>query len=240
MKRFAKLAAWLFLVGVLSVQPLAVPSAQAAEVQRTLQVRGVGSIEVVPDMATISFRLSALRETAAAAQEANAANLAALERVLKEFGIGERDIRTRSVTLREEWEYTNNQRVFKGYRAEQVIAVTVNDIGLVGKILDGVIAASGATVDGVDFGLKDRTAAEREALREAYEHAASRARVLAEMAGITLGVPSRIVDETSVAAPKLVALDAAFMRSSAAFEASTQVYPGTIVVEAQVYLEFTY
>lgn len=240
MQTKSRSAVWLLILGLLFTHALAVTT-QAQETEgRYLSVRGVGSVEVIPDKATIAFRLSALRDTAAAAQGANAANLVAMESVLKELGIDLRDVKTRGVTLREEWEYTNNERIFRGYRAEQTVAVTVNDITHVGSVLDRVIQASGAHVDGVEFGLKDRTQAEQEALRQAYAHAASRARVLAEMAGITLGAPSHIVDESAVVAAKSVAMDQTMLRAVAAFESTTPVYAGTIQVEARVLLQFDY
>ena len=118
--------------------------------------------------------------------------------MLAALGITEDDLKTQGVSLREEWEYVTTERVFKGYRAEHSIAVTVNDLAQVGPVVDAVSEVSGLTIDSVQFGLRDRREAERLALQQAYAHAESRARILAQMAGITLGAPASIVDQTSV------------------------------------------
>lgn len=204
-----------------------------------LQVSGVGVVEVAPDQATIRLRLSHLRNTAAEAQTANAEALRSLLDVLTALGITEDDLKTQGVSLREEWEYRTDERVFRGYRAEHSIAVTVADLALVGPAMDAASSVSGAAIDGVNFGLRDRREAEQLALQEAYAHAASRARVLAQMAGISLGVPSNIVDQTAVQ-PALPLRMEATAAKMLAFDAATEVFAGTITVEARVQLEFVY
>jgi|LSQX01.1.fsa_nt_gb uncharacterized protein YggE len=218
------------------------PAALASGDERTgrLSVSGVGAVEVAPDQATVRIRLSHLRDAAAEAQAANAAALQALREVLAALGITEDDLKTQGVSLREEWEYVTTERVFKGYRAEHSIAVTVNDLAQVGPVVDAVSEVSGLTIDSVQFGLRDRREAERLALQQAYAHAESRARILAQMAGITLGAPASIVDQTSVQPSLPLRSLEASAAKLVAFDAATEVFAGTITVEARVHLEFVY
>lgn len=230
--------AMVLMLGVLALSASSVAHAADTAAGR-IQVTGVGMVELSPDQATIIFRISQLRDSAADAQRANAETLRAIEEVLKSLGISEDQLKTQSVSLREEWEYRTNERVFTGYRAEQVLAVTTAELDQIGPIMDAVVSVPGAAIDGVNFGLRDRREAEKLALQEAYAHAASRARVLAEMAGITLGVPSSIVDQTSVQAALPLRMEQSVAKL-AAYDASTPVFAGTISVEARVYLEFQY
>lgn len=242
MERKLMRGAVLFVaLGLILSQVGAVPAVKATEssIGGRLQVSGVGTIEVTPDQAVILFRLAALRNSAGEAQAANAESLKALQAALGELGLSEEDIRTRSVNLREEWEYRTDERVFKGYRSEHVLAVTLSDLDQVGTVMDSVVKRSGATIDGVEFGLRDRREAERLALAQAYEHAASRAQVLADMAGVTLGAPRVILDQSSVVAAMPVRMEQAQLRA-VAFDASTPVFAGTIQVDARVQLEFGY
>lgn len=230
----------LVLCGIIIGQ-LALPAAYASDdaARGRLTVSGVGTVEVKPDQATVSLRLSTLAPEAAEAQRLNAQKATAVEAVLQQLGIAPEQIRTRSMSLREEWEYVDNERVLRGYRAEHVLAVTVYDLENVGALMDRVIEEAGAQVQGVEFGLRDRREAERLALQEAFNHAASRAQTLARLAGITLGPPSLIVDESAVVAPLPIAMDQALLRA-ASFEASTPVHPGLIRVDARVRLEYQY
>lgn len=229
--------ALLLGVTTLSWSPAALASSDLT--YGKLQVSGVGVVEVAPDQATIILRLSHLRDTAVEAQATNAAALQALREVLEGLGITADDLKTQGVSLREEWEYQTNERVFKGYRAEHSIAVTVDDLSNVGPVLDAASEVAGVGIDGVQFGLKDRREAERLALQEAYAHAASRARILAAMAGIELGVPSSIVDQTAVQPSVPLRMEATAAKMLA-FDAATEVFAGSITVEARVQLEFIY
>lgn len=232
----------LAVVALMVTLMLPRPSVQASSASSSgrLEVRGVGAIEVRPDQAIVVFRLFALEPTAGEAQSVNAVNLRAVQDVLKALGIDQQAVRTRSITLREEWEYLRDQREFRGYLAEHVLAVTVDDLTQVGEVLDRVIQASNATVQGVEFGLRDRREAEKLALREAYAHAAGRAQVLAESAGIRLGAPSAMIDESVAVAALPLSMDQAMLRASMAYESSTPVHPGMIRVEAKVRLEYVY
>lgn len=204
-----------------------------------LYVRGTGLIEVDPDQAILSFGARGLESTAAAAMAEQAKQMQRANEILQRFGIPSRDIQTRQVVLREDWEYRQNERVLRGYVAEQGMHVAVDNLDALGALIDALVGEAGIpSISGIEFRRKDRQAAADTALRAAYAQAEARARALVEAAGGELLGPVQITDETADTAPMALQREMAF--AVAADAAQSVVQPGILTVEARVRVEFAY
>ena len=129
--------------------------------------------------------------TADAAAEENASRMQRLVSALRRLGLGEDQIKTTSYQLIPEYDHSPEaprrppeERII-GYRAINMVRVTVDEIGRVGEVIDAAIAAGANRVHGVHFTLRDPTEVRREALREAvtkrrrsrnYSHGAAEVR----------------------------------------------------------------
>ena len=73
-----------------------------------------------------------------------------------ELGIEEDNIKTvtYSVSTNYDWE----ARTVKGYRVTNTIQITVEDIDMVGKVIDTAAAAGANNIQGISFGISDEEA----------------------------------------------------------------------------------
>ena len=132
------------------------------------------------------------------AQRANAdAMKAVLDRV-KTLGLPGDAIRTSGYDLQPEFDYNNGRQTLRGYVARNSVEVRVDDITRAGDVLDAAVGSGATNVSGVRFDLKDRTAAEREALRDAVADARRRADSAAAGAGMKVDRVLRIEEHRSM------------------------------------------
>src|SRR5690625_2489570 len=149
MGNFSKAVASALFVFVLVVMggmghALASVNGAAAEFEGTLFVRGVGQVEVEPDQVILTFSARALRPSASEAMAEQARQTSKSNEILQDAGIPVRDIQTQHISLREEWEYVQNERVLRGYVAEQRIQVAVDDLSQVGVLIDALVREDGS------------------------------------------------------------------------------------------------
>lgn len=84
-----------------------------------------------------------------------------------------------------------------GYRASNVVRVTVHDLEEVGSILDQATQAGADTINGISFGVEDQAELQAEARAEAVADAQARAVDLARLSGLQLGGVLSINEEGS-------------------------------------------
>jgi uncharacterized protein YggE len=70
---------------------------------------------------------------------------------------------------------------------DNTVNVTVRDLSVLGKLLDGVVRAGANSINGINFDVTDKTQAITEARKLAIEDARATAQELAAAAGVTLG-----------------------------------------------------
>ncbi len=127
--------------------------------------------------------------------------MAAVLAKMKGAGLPADAIRTSGYDLQPEFDYDNGKQTLRGYVARNTVEVRVDDIGRVGEILDLAVGSGATNVSGVRFDLKDRAAAEREALRKAVADARTRAEAAASGANLRVDRVLRIEEQRAVVEP---------------------------------------
>jgi uncharacterized protein YggE len=188
LKRIACLA--LLLV------PTAVQAQQPTEQPRTLSVSAQGTIEREPEQGLVLLAVESEATTARAAADANADRMTQLVAALRRAGVPERNIRTLSYELRPEYSRTvprpDQPRIEEpprivGYRAINMVQVTVDTVSRLGGIIDTAISSGANRVANISFRLRDYHAAHLEAVALAMRNARREAEAVAEAAGERLG-----------------------------------------------------
>ena len=190
---------------------MALPQMAAAQEARTpaprIIVAGEGEAAVAPDLAIIT--LSVLREadTARQALDENNKAAAAVIAAMKEAGIEARDLQTGGLQINPRYVYPQNdngesQPRIVAYQVTNTLTVRVRDIAKVGEIVDRAVTLGVNQGGGVAFTNDDPSAARTEARKRAVEDAISRARTLAQAAGVGLG-PIIELSEQSFAQPPM-------------------------------------
>jgi hypothetical protein len=184
--RFA-LAVVLLALGLSPAARSAEPESQ----QRTIIVSGVGQITATPDQARLAAGVVTQEQTAAAALDSNTRAMNAVFAALKRLGIPDNKVRTSNFTLTPQYPPFRpdapETRNIVGYQVSNQVTVIVDDIGKVGATLDTLIRNGANQSYGVVFQLADDKPLAERARRAAVADAVSKARTLADAAGIGLG-----------------------------------------------------
>lgn len=212
---------------------LAQPSSRMPD-PPTVVANGQAVVKRAPDRAFVSF---ATETRASRPEQAQRDNARAMEKVrdeLRDLRIPDEAIQTTSFNLREDVDWVNGKRVPRGYVVNNTIEVRLDELDLLGRAMDQVVKAGATSVSGVRFDLKNREAAEREALRRAVEDARARAEAAAAGAGVRI-VRIQTIEEGAIEGPRPVPM----MRMEAAAMAdapTTPVAAGEIELQARVRL----
>ena len=196
---------------------------------------GVATVKRAPDQAFVTFITESRAARPAEAQKLNAQAMAQVQEAVKRAGIPADAVRTLSFNLREDVDWVNGKRTSRGYVVSNAIEVRVDKLDDVGRLLDAAVTAGATNVSNIRFELKDRSGAEREAVRLAVADARARADAAAEGAGTKVVNVVRI-EETSDRnmPPPMPMMRMAEARVAAAPE--TPVVAGEIEIRATVTL----
>lgn len=210
--------------------PLAV-LAQDRVQKPVVRASGEATVTAKPDRAEIDIGVVT---EARSAEEAGTRNARATSAVLDKVkalvsGIG--SVRTINYSLNPKYIYPQNGTpAIDGYTATNTVQVTVDDLELVGKLIDASTSAGSNNINGIRFTLKDDQQVRAEALREAAQKAKANAEAIAHSLGLrVVGVVSAESEGTSGAVPVRET-----MMMMTARAAPTPVEAGTIDVHASV------
>ncbi len=203
-----------------------------------ISVSGTGKITGAPDTLTITFGVTVLADTVAQAVATAAESADAVIAALTEGGVAEDDIQTSNYSIFPRYDYRNDTQTLVGYQVTNSVTVKVRDLDSAGTLIDDVTTAGGdaVTVSGVSFSIEDNEALVEAARAAAWDDARAKAEQLAELAGVTLGIPTSIV-ETFSSPP----VPYAFGEQSFAAEAdtATPIAPGTQEVAVTLSVQYS-
>lgn len=196
---------------------------------------GRATIERAPDRAFVTLSTETRGPKPDEVQKQNAAAMTRVQDAVAKARVPGDAVRTLGFNLQEEFDWVNGKRVSRGYTASNSVEVRVDDLSTLGALMDAAVQAGATGVGAVRFELKDRAAAEREALRLAVADA--RARADAAAAGANTRVVGIVRLEESGAPRPPAPMPVMRMAMAAPAQApETPVAPGQIEIEATVTL----
>ena len=213
-------------------------TALAAENPPTISVTGEGQVEAQPDRATISVGVVTREKNPSAVQAANARAATSVINSIVALGVERKNISTGNYNFSPNYRHTDNgKKILEGYEATNSVTVIVDDLNLVGKIIDTALSHGANRVDSLSFGLRNKNSYQDEALRLAVLDAKRKAEIAAAALGKNiLGVRSVSINSNSVSAPRNYKMARAMAEDSAAFE--TPIESGTLTCSASVQIYF--
>ena len=134
------------VVALVAAAAFAMP-ASAATPERYITVNAEGVVQVTPDAVRINATVSLIAPTSAEALSKASAGAAKVRAALKAKKIESKDIKTTSISVYPEYNYTQDKgSVQIGYRATQSFEVIVRNAASAGAVVDDVVAAGGDNV----------------------------------------------------------------------------------------------
>lgn len=227
------------ILAALVALPSAAAAQQPVEQPRTITVNGVATVEREPEQGVVLLAVESEAANARAAADANATKMAQLIPALRRAGITERNIRTVSYELRPEYarqERNDQAPRIAGYRAINMVQVTVDTVSRMGGVIDVAIGSGANRVANISFQLRDPRAAHMEAAAIAMRYARQEAEIVAEAAGERLGPAQSIHTGGYMPQPRPMPMYARMdmIEVAAAPAPPTPIEGGTLTIMANV------
>ena len=225
----------LFLSGLLLLPGAAAVAQTHTPDVPVIVTSGHSEVKRAADRAWVGINAESRAKDPKEAQRLNTDAMTAVQQKLKSLNLGADAIRTTAFELRPEFDYNNGRQTLRGYVARNAIEVRVDDVTRVGEVLTAAVGSGATSVGGLRFDIKDREAAEQEALRLAVANARARAEAAAAGAGMKVERVLRIEDQR-VGIPEPRPAIAMRMSAAQAEAAEVPVTPGDITINAMVML----
>lgn len=213
--------------------------ARAADPQPArIIVTGEGQMTSAPDLAILSLSVMREAQTAREALTANNEAMAAVIAAMKESGIADRDLQTSGIQINPRYNYTDKpdgtqEAVLAAYQVTNTLSVRIRDISKTGEVLDKSVTLGVNQGGGISFANDDPSATITEARKKAVADAMSKAKTLADAAGVGLG---RIVEMTEMNyAPSPMPIEA---KAYGAADAAVPIQAGENAYKVQVNVTF--
>ena len=206
--------------------------------QQGIWVTGQGKVVAVPDIATIRLGIDAKDVSVADAQVQVTTAMNEVLKTLGRAGVAAKDIQTQHFSIQKvtRWDRSKEENVITGYRVTNIVTAKVRDIDKAGSTIDDVAKAGGdlIRIDSIEFTVEDQTGDYQKAREAAIVDAATKAKQLAGLTGVSLGKVTYI-SESSFYAP--IVQRAAFAREETAI-ASTTINPGELEISLDIQVAY--
>ena len=201
--RFYRLLSFGLMVITLS----AVSSPLIAEaLAPQVRVSGQAEVSIAPDMALLQLTVMRQADTARLALDANSNAMAEVVNAMRAGGVAERDLQTSDFSVQPRYVYPKprNEKPpeLVGYTVRNSLTVRVRDLDALGELLDQSVSLGVNEGGNISFANDDPSAAVAEARASAVKDAMTRARTLAEAAGVRLGDIMEISEQTHMPQPR--------------------------------------
>ncbi|HYF92753.1 MAG TPA: SIMPL domain-containing protein [Symbiobacteriaceae bacterium] len=229
-----------FALAVTMFRPETTLAETQAPIQRTLDVTGTGKLTVKYDTAQIRIGFTAIEANAATAYGNMGTSMDKVAEAFKNAGVKEDDLQTGMFTLNEEYDYTQNGRLFKGYRVTNTLTVTTHDLKKVADLIQVGVNAGANQLQGVSFSIKDTDKLVDEALDLAIADAKAKAERVADKLGVKVVGVYRINVMDGGRGPVMYDSPASISYAKAEMAASpaAPVFGGTTEYSASVSVTF--
>ena len=205
-----------------------------------ISVSGEGMVEAQPDRATIAVGVLTRAKNPSEVQNLNAKAASSVINSIVALGIERKNISTGNYSFNPIYRNTDNgKRILEGYEASNSVTIIVDDLNLVGKIIDAALNHGANQVNSLNFGLRNKTAYQDEALRIAVLHAKRKAEIVARALGKSIvSVRTVSINSSSISAPRNYKMARSMAVAEDAVEYETPIESGTLQCSASVHVEF--
>jgi len=160
-----------------------------------IRATGEATVAAKPDQVKVDIGVTSQAETAQAAASENARHTdAVVQQIRQAFGPAAQ-LKTLGYSVSPQYRYPKpgGPPAIAGYTVSNTIEVKLDDISRAGKLIDLATQSGANAIHSLQFGLKDETALQAQALREASANARAKAEAMA--GGLSLKIAGVISAE---------------------------------------------
>lgn len=198
-----------------------------------IMVSGKGIVQAKADLAYIDIGVEQTDKSAVKAQQITSQNMQKVVDSLKKIGIPKDKIETEQINLNPQYKYDNRQKTLTGYTASNTVKVTVENLDMLGKIIDSAISAGANNINHIIFSLKDEASFKTEALQRAFNDAKAKAEAIAKASGLILAKIKQIHESGAQIFPPAPKL-AQYRAEGLGGAAETPITPGDIKIQGDL------
>ena len=187
-----------------TLQPTSEPTIQAVvtpapapvcDPNRSIQVSGTAVVNVTPDRVLIQLGVQSNGSSAAKVEAANSKTIQRVVNALKKLGVAQKDIVTDRYIIEPVYDDYNSLKI-KGYRINNVVAITLSDLSKVNPVMTAALEAGANQVLNTEFYLSDLRTHRDQARTMAMTAAKEKAGDLARAAGSDIDCVLNINENT--------------------------------------------
>lgn len=210
---------------------------------RTITVDGEGKITMTPDTALVDLSVVAQGKTVKAVTEEGNKKMTAVIAAIKNLNVDAKNITTTQYNLYPQYDYQNyNAPKITGYELNQSITVKlkgVDQLDKVDDVLDAGLTAGANSVGQLNFEVDDMAAVKKQAREKAFDVAKSKAKEMANAAGVKLGRVVTFSEGYNYQPPmyanyKMYATEAMPMTASASIETGSKDFSMNVSVTYEI------
>lgn len=201
--------------------------------QPSITVAGTGESRGKPDFAQVQVGVVTEAVTAAEALRKNNEAISQLIVMMRKRGIEDRDYQTTQFNVSPRYKYDKTQQDpprITGYQVTNEVHVKVRNLTALGAFLDETVSLGANQIRGISFGVAEPAKLMDEARKKALADAQHRAQVYAEAAGLKIGKPIRIDEQSGHPVPYPVARMDAAAGSAVPIATGEQTFSVTVTV----------
>ena len=210
-------------------------AAAADKTSSTISVTGQAKIATTPNVASFSVGITTVGTSVDLARTENERIMGRVIDSLIAQGIDRKRITTSQFSLQPL--YDNESRVsgqqrISSYRLQNNVSVVVEELPILGTLIDSAFQAGANQFYGLRFGLKNDNNIKDELLRKAVQDGRRKAQIIADALGVTLGQPLSVTEAGNYSPMQA---DSNLMMKAAT---GAQIEAGTQTVSLEVNLVF--
>ncbi|MFP5110271.1 SIMPL domain-containing protein [Neobacillus sp. C211] len=199
-----------------------------------IKVSGEGELAIQPDSASVNLGIITESKQVINAQQQNSLEVTKVIDSLISLGITKNNIQTFDYRIESDYDYDQGKQIFRGYKITHILQVKIEDLSIVGKVVDTAVQNGVNYVSNVQFTVKDKESFYKQVLVMAVNNAIERAKTIAGTLNVSLIPTPRLIIEGGKTVQPVFNQTGAFVKGAA----STQIEPGQITVKADVIAEF--
>jgi len=194
-----------------------------------MTLSGQGQVTAVPDTAVIRLGVQTSGENLAQIQAENARMVQSIIQALQRMGVN--NIKTFQYSIDKVYDYDNGRQIDRGFSVRNIIEIRTNNLDMTGSIIDTAVNSGANVVDLISFDVSNREYYYQQALNGAIRDAIQKSKSIAMNLNMSSEpIPVSITENSSMPIQPF----------RFEFAAATPIIPGSMLVEANVTVDFEY
>jgi uncharacterized protein YggE len=201
-----------------------------------LEVSGNGEMAVPPNLGTINLGVMTENKELLQAQQQNSLTINNVIHSLVSNGIPKQQIQTFDYRIDSEYDFEQGKQFFRGYKVTHLLQVKIEDLALIGKLVDAAVQHGANYVANVHFSVKNKESQYQKALSAAITDAQRKANKIANTLQVNLQpTPVLVIEEPRTGHP-FISETGTYVKGLS----TTTFEPGQLLIKAKITAHFRY